>query len=104
VSYERSVSADPHRLSPETVWEVRMPAIRVGADAADELGYQLGQLGLSGDGRGLIVTDSDLVSLGHVDRVADELEADGFDVDCVRRRRTRTQHRGGRGVHRVRPR
>jgi Alcohol dehydrogenase, class IV len=81
VSYERSVSADPHRLSPETVWEVRMPAIRVGADAADELGYQLGQLGLSGDGRGLIVTDSDLVSLGHVDRVADELEADGFDVD-----------------------
>jgi len=83
VSYERSVSADPHRLSPETVWEVRMPAIRVGADAADDarLGYQLGQLGLSGDGRGLIVTDSDLVSLGHVDRVADELEADGFDVD-----------------------
>ncbi|ACM58291.1 hydroxyacid-oxoacid transhydrogenase [Halorubrum lacusprofundi] len=81
MSYERSVSADPHRLSPETVWEVRMPAIRVGADAADELGYQLGQLGLSGDGRGLIVTDSDLVSLGHVDRVADELEADGFDVD-----------------------
>jgi len=81
VSYERSVSADPHRLSPETVWEVRMPAIRVGAGAADELGYQLGQIGLSGEGRGLIVTDSDLVSLGHVDRVADELAADGFDVD-----------------------
>jgi len=81
VSYERSVSADPHRLSPETVWEVRMPAIRVGAGAADELGYQLGQIGLSGEGRGLIVTDPDLVSLGHVDRVADELAADGFDVD-----------------------
>ncbi|WP_128906187.1 hydroxyacid-oxoacid transhydrogenase [Halorubrum amylolyticum] len=81
MSYERSVSADPHRLSPETVWEVRMPAIRVGAGAADELGYQLGQIGLSGEGRGLIVTDSDLVSLGHVDHVADELEADGFDVD-----------------------
>ena len=81
MSYERSVSADPHRLSPETVWEVRMPAIRVGAGAADELGYQLGQIGLSGEGRGLIVTDSDLVSLGHVDRVADELAADGFDVD-----------------------
>jgi alcohol dehydrogenase class IV len=58
-----------------------MPAIRVGADAADELGYQLEQLGLGGDGRGLIVTDEDLVSLGHVDRVADELEADGFDLD-----------------------
>ena len=81
MSYERSVSADPHRLSPETVWEVRMPAIRVGAGAADELGYQLGQIGLSGEGRGLIVTDPDLVSLGHVDRVADELAADGFDVD-----------------------
>jgi len=81
MSYERSVSADPHELSPETVWEVQMPAIRVGAGAADELGYQLGQLGLAGDGRGLIVTDEDLVALGHVDRVADELEADGFDVD-----------------------
>ncbi|OYR62703.1 alcohol dehydrogenase, partial [Halorubrum sp. E3] len=81
MSYERSVSADPHELSPETVWEVQMPAVRVGAGAADELGYQLGQLGLDGDERGLIVTDSDLVSLGHVDRVADELAADGLDVD-----------------------
>ncbi|OYR89350.1 alcohol dehydrogenase, partial [Halorubrum distributum] len=80
MSYERSVSADPHELSPETVWEVQMPAVRVGAGAADELGYQLGQLGLDGDERGLIVTDSDLVSLGHVDRVADELAADGLDV------------------------
>ncbi|PHQ46983.1 alcohol dehydrogenase, partial [Halorubrum sp. C3] len=81
MSYERSVSAEPHELSPETVWEVQMPAVRVGAGAADELGYQLGQLGLDGDERGLIVTDSDLVSLGHVDRVADELAADGLDVD-----------------------
>ena len=81
MSYERSVSADPHELSPETVWEVRMPAIRVGADAADELGYQLAQLGLDGNVRGLVVTDETLASLGHVDRVVDELEADGFDVD-----------------------
>ena len=81
MSYERSVSADPHELSPETVWEVRMPAIRVGAGAADELGYQLAQLGIDGNARGLIVTDETLVSIGHVDRVVDELDADGFDVD-----------------------
>jgi alcohol dehydrogenase class IV len=81
VSYERSVSADPHELTPETVWEIQMPAVRVGAGAADELGYQLSQLGIGGDARGLIVTDAELASLGHVDRVADELEGDGFDVD-----------------------
>jgi len=81
VSYERSVSADPHEFSPETVWEVQMPAIRVGAGAAGELGYQLGQLGTTGDQRGLIVTDENLVSLGHVERIVDELDADGFDVD-----------------------
>jgi len=81
VSYERSVSADPHELSPETVWEVQMPVIRVGAGAADELGYQLDQLGLDGDERGLIVTDKTIVDLGHTGRIADELAADGFDVD-----------------------
>lgn len=81
MSYERSVSADPHEFSPETVWEVQMPAIRVGAGAAGELGYQLGQLGTTGDQRGLIVTDENLVSLGHVERIVDELDADGFDVD-----------------------
>ncbi|MFD1632885.1 hydroxyacid-oxoacid transhydrogenase (plasmid) [Haloplanus ruber] len=81
MSYERSVSADPHEFSPETVWEVQMPAIRVGAGAAGELGYQLDQLGTTGDQRGLIVTDENLVSLGHVERIVDELDADGFDVD-----------------------
>lgn len=81
MSYERSVSADPHELSPETVWEVQMPVIRVGAGAADELGYQLDQLGLDGDERGLIVTDKTIVDLGHTGRIADELAADGFDVD-----------------------
>lgn len=81
MSYERSVSAAPHELSPETVWEVQMPAIRVGAGAADELGYQLTQLGVNGNERGLIVTDETLVSLGHVDRVVDRVEAEGFDID-----------------------
>ncbi|MGQ3330129.1 hydroxyacid-oxoacid transhydrogenase [Halorubrum sp. FL23] len=81
MSYNRSVSADPHELSPETVWEVQMPAIRVGAGAADELGYQLDQIGTTGDQRGLIVTDENLVSVGHVGRIVDELESDGFDVD-----------------------
>jgi len=81
VSYHRSVSATPHELSPETVWEVQMPAICVGAKAVEELGYQLEQIGAESDQRGLIITDENLVSLGHVSRIVGEIEADGFEVD-----------------------
>lgn len=81
MSYDRSVSATPHELSPETVWEVQMPAICVGAKAAEELGYQLEQIGAESDQRGLIITDENLVSLGHVSRIVGEIEADGFEVD-----------------------
>ena len=81
MSYHRSVSATPHELSPETVWEVQMPAICVGAKAVEELGYQLEQIGAESDQRGLIITDENLVSLGHVSRIVGEIEADGFEVD-----------------------
>lgn len=81
MSYHRSVSATPHELSPETVWEVQMPAICVGAKAVEELGYQLEQIGAESDQRGLIITDENLVSLGHVSRIVSEIEADGFEVD-----------------------
>ncbi|MEF8888115.1 MAG: hydroxyacid-oxoacid transhydrogenase [Haloarculaceae archaeon] len=80
MSYDRSVSAEPHDLQPETVWNVRMPEIRVGRDAVRELPRQFEALGLDG-GRGLVVTDETLVALGHADRVVDHLEGAGLAVD-----------------------
>ena len=81
MSHERSVSALPHELEPETVWNVRMPEIRVGAHAVEELGHQLRSLGVGAGGRGLVVTDGTLAGLGHADRVTDAVEDAGFDVD-----------------------
>ncbi|SEW32493.1 hydroxyacid-oxoacid transhydrogenase [Natrinema salifodinae] len=81
MSYDRSVSADPHELAPETVWHVRMPEIRVGRGAVAELGAQLDDLGVESNARGLIVTDETLVEIGHAGRVADRVEDAGFDVD-----------------------
>jgi len=80
MSYDRSVSAEPHSLQPETVWNVRMPEIRVGRNAVRELPHQFEALGLEGD-RGLVVTDETLVTLGHADRVVDHLEEAGLAVD-----------------------
>ena len=77
----RSVSAEPHGLEPETVWNVQLPEIRVGARAVEELGCQLRSLGVVEGDRGLVVTDRTLVGLGHADRVTDAIEDGGFDVD-----------------------
>jgi alcohol dehydrogenase class IV len=81
MSYERSVSAEPHELEPETVWNLRMPEIRVGARAVEELGHQLRSLGVGEGDRGVLVTDGTLVGLGHADRVTDTIEDAGFGVD-----------------------
>ncbi|MFB1063942.1 hydroxyacid-oxoacid transhydrogenase [Natrinema sp. H-ect4] len=81
MSYDRSVSANPHELTPETVWHVQMPQIRVGRGAVRELGFQLADLGVDGDARGLIVTDETLAEIGHAGRVADHVEDEGFDID-----------------------
>ncbi len=81
MSYERSVSAEPHELAPESVWAMDLPPIRVGRGAIEELGYQLSQLGVDEDARGLVVTDEQLASLGHARRVADHVEDAGYTVD-----------------------
>ncbi|QDX40946.1 hydroxyacid-oxoacid transhydrogenase [Salarchaeum sp. JOR-1] len=81
MSYERSVSADSHDLSPESVWHIQMPEIRFGRDSVQELGFQLGDLGVPEDAHGLVVTDETLVELGHADRVVDNLTDAGFAVD-----------------------
>lgn len=81
MSYERSVSAPSHELSPETVWHIQMPQIRFGRDATDELAFQLHDLGVDGDAHGLIVTDEILADIGHVDRVESHLRDAELAVD-----------------------
>jgi alcohol dehydrogenase len=81
MSYERSVSAPSHELSPETVWHIQMPQIRFGRDATDELAFQLRDLGVDEDAHGLVITDEDLADIGHVERVETHLEDAGFAVD-----------------------
>ncbi|WP_248906422.1 hydroxyacid-oxoacid transhydrogenase [Halocatena marina] len=81
MSYERSVSAPEHELSPETVWHLQLPEIRFGRNAVEELGFQLHDLGVEADAHGLIITDERLVELGHVDRVDRALTDAGFAVD-----------------------
>ncbi len=81
MSYERSVSAPEHELSPETVWHIQMPQIRFGRDAVEELAFQIRDLGVDEDARGLVVTDENLVDIGHAGRVTDHLEDAGLDVD-----------------------
>lgn len=81
MGYQRSVSAPDADLAPETVWQLRMPEIRFGRGAIDELAHQLETLGAEPPGRGLLITDENLVDLGHADRVAGVLEAAGFEVD-----------------------
>jgi alcohol dehydrogenase class IV len=78
--YERSVSASPHDQSAESVWEFRMPQVRFGRGAVEELGHQFRDLGVSEGAQGVLVTDENLVSLGHASRVSDELEAAGYGV------------------------
>jgi len=81
MSGDRSVSPDRHELTPETVWHIDMPEIRFGRDAADELAFQLRDLGVPDGAGGLLVTDEGLVSAGHADRVAGHLDEAGFAVD-----------------------
>lgn len=81
MSYERSVSAPSHELSPETVWHIQMPQIRFGRDATDELSFQLRDLGVDEDAHGLIITDENLVDIGHVERVETHLEDAELAVD-----------------------
>ncbi len=82
MSYERSVSAPDHEGAPETVWQLQMPRIRFGRDAVEELDVQFADLGVEPGAHGLLVTDENLVSLGHAERVRDRLgdyEVDVYD-------------------------
>ena len=81
MSYERSVSAPSHELSPETVWHMQMPQIRFGRNATDELAFQLRDLGVDEDAHGLVITDGNLADIGHVGRVETHLTDAELAVD-----------------------
>ena len=60
-------------MQPDTIGRVQSPRIiRIGGGVALEVGEVLAQLGLS---RPLIVTDKNLITLGHVQTVTDVLDA-----------------------------
>lgn len=80
MSYDRSVSAPDHEQVPETVWQLQMPRIRFGRNSIEELAFQFEDLGVEGGARGLIVTDENLVSLGHAERVREQLDEYEIDV------------------------
>jgi alcohol dehydrogenase class IV len=81
VSYDRSVSAPEHSLEPETVWNFQMPEIRFGRGAVSELGFQFHDLGVEEGAHGLIVTDENLMDIGHSERIREHLTDAGFNVD-----------------------
>ncbi|MDL5363297.1 hydroxyacid-oxoacid transhydrogenase [Halalkalicoccus sp. NIPERK01] len=80
MGYERSVSAPEHVQAPETVWELEMPRIRFGRNAVEELDFQFEDLGVDPGSRGLLVTDENLLELGHAERVREQLDAYEVDV------------------------
>ncbi len=80
MSYDRSVSAPDHEQVPETVWQLQMPRIRFGRNAIEELAFQFEDLGVEAGARGLIVTDENLVSLGHAERVREQLGEYEIDI------------------------
>ncbi len=64
--------------APETVFTYGSPQLKIGAGAADEIGYDLRQLGAA---RALVVTDRGVAATGAPTRVAEALRAAGVDAD-----------------------
>jgi len=85
----RQISAPEHISNqPETVWTLQLPKIRFGRGSTEELAHQLQGLGVAAPARGLLVTDSEIVSHGHSNQIKKVLEEAGFSTktyDDVRR-------------------
>jgi alcohol dehydrogenase class IV len=62
---------------PETVFTYAAPALKFGAGAADEIGFDLSQYGVA---RVFLVTDAGVAATGAPDRVAEAVRAYGIDV------------------------
>jgi alcohol dehydrogenase class IV len=61
----------------ETVFTYAAPALKFGAGASDEIGYDLGKYGAR---RALLVTDAGVAATGHPARIAEQLGAAGIAV------------------------
>jgi len=64
-------------MSTETVFTYGSPALKFGAGAADEIGYDLAQLGVT---RVLVVTDTGVAATGNPQRVAEAMAKFGIDA------------------------
>jgi alcohol dehydrogenase class IV len=65
-------------MTPETVFTYGAPALKFGAGAADEIGFDLQQYDVR---RVLVVTDPGVAATGHPDRVAEQVR--GFGIETV---------------------
>jgi len=61
----------------ETVFTYGSPQLKIGAGAADEVGYDVAQLGVR---RVLVVTDAGVAAAGAPDRVVEGLEKAGVEA------------------------
>ena len=68
----------PQPMGPETVFTYGAPTLKFGDGAADEIGYDLAQLGAS---RALVVTDAGVAATGLPARIAAQMAS--FGVDAV---------------------
>ncbi len=64
-------------MTTETVFTYGAPALKYGAGAADEIGFDLQQYDVR---RVLVVTDPGVAAIGHPDRVAEQIRGYGTDV------------------------
>ncbi|QWC86128.1 iron-containing alcohol dehydrogenase [Nocardioidaceae bacterium] len=61
----------------ESVFTYGAPSLKFGPGASDEVGHDLGELGVS---RALLVTDAGVAATGHPERIADQIRAAGVEV------------------------
>src|SRR5581483_2700876 len=61
---------EPAQAPPESVFTYGAPALKFGSGAADEIGYDLAQLGAR---RVLVITDAGVAATGAPDRVAERM-------------------------------
>ena len=61
----------------ETVFTYGAPALKYGAGASDEIGYDLAERGVD---RVLVITDPGVAATGHPQRVADQMAGFGIEV------------------------
>ena len=61
----------------ESVFTYGAPQLKFGPGASDEVGYDLGQLGVS---RALVVTDAGVAATGQPERIAEQIRAAGVEV------------------------